>query len=134
MPTYIPSSSRYESMTYRRCGQSGIRLPELSLGLWHNFDGDAPTDDQREIIFTAFDLGITHFDLANNYGPPPGSAERNFGQILKKDLAGYRNELIISSKAGYRMWDDGRLFKWKSLLDGVPIASDKSPHDPIEER
>ena len=93
-------------MTYRRCGQSGIRLPEQSLGLWHNFGGDAPTDDHREIIFTAFDLGITHFDLANNSGPPPGSAERNFGQILKKDLAGYRNELIIPSKAGYSMWDD----------------------------
>ena len=121
MPAYIPSSSRYDSMTYRRCGQSGIRLPELSLGLWHNFGGDAPTDAQREIIFTAFDLGITHFDLANNYGPPPGSAERNFGQILKKDLAGYRNELIISSKAGYRMWDGpyGRSGSRKYLLSSL---------------
>jgi len=108
-------------MTYRRCGQSGIRLPDLSLGLWHNLGGDAPTDAQREIIFTAFDLGITHFDLTNNYGPLPGSAESNFGQILKKDLAGYRNELIISSKAGYRMWDGpyGRSGSRKYLLSSL---------------
>lgn len=92
-------------MTYRRCGQSGLLLPALSLGLWHNFGGDAPTAQQKEIIFTAFDLGITHFDLANNYGPPSGSAETNFGHILKNDLASHRNELIISSKAGYLMWD-----------------------------
>ncbi len=121
MSQYTPSSDRYDSMNYRRCGQSGLLLPPLSLGLWHNFGGDAPTDAQRELIFTAFDLGITHFDLANNYGPPPGSAESNFGKILKKDLAGYRNELIISSKAGYRMWDGpyGRSGSRKYLLSSL---------------
>jgi L-glyceraldehyde 3-phosphate reductase len=91
-------------MLYRRCGRSGLKLPAISLGLWQNFGGDAPFERQRAIVRRAFDLGITHFDLANNYGPPPGSAEENFGQILATDLAGHRDELVISTKAGYLMW------------------------------
>ncbi|WP_304064374.1 L-glyceraldehyde 3-phosphate reductase [Pedobacter glucosidilyticus] len=102
---YIPQKSRYTNMLYRRCGKSGIKLPALSLGLWHNFGGVDTFENGRNIIRTAFDNGITHFDLANNYGPPPGSAEENFGHILKKDFNGYRDEMIISSKAGYTMWD-----------------------------
>ena len=102
--SYIPASDRYDRMTYRRCGQSGLKLPAVSLGLWHNFGGDTPHDTKRAICRTAFDHGITHFDLANNYGPPPGSAEHAFGAILKEDFAGLRDELIISSKAGYHMW------------------------------
>ncbi len=102
---YQPSSSRYEKMIYNRCGKSGLLLPALSLGLWQNF-GDVDTvNNCKNILHTAFDNGITHFDLANNYGPPPGSAETNFGKILKEDFDGYRDELIISSKAGYTMWD-----------------------------
>jgi len=102
---YTPSSTRYDSMTYNRCGNSGILLPALSLGLWHNFGGVDDFKKARHIVRHAFDKGITHFDLANNYGPPPGSAEENFGSMLKKDFAGYlRDELIISSKAGYVMW------------------------------
>lgn len=95
---------RYASMQYRRCGRSGLKLPAISLGLWQNFGGDAPFERQRAIVRRAFDLGITHFDLANNYGPPPGSAEENFGRILATDLAGHRDELVISTKAGYEMW------------------------------
>jgi L-glyceraldehyde 3-phosphate reductase len=102
--TYLPEPGRYERMTYRFCGRSGLRLPLLSLGLWHNFGDHTPLATQRDIVFTAFDLGITHFDLANNYGPPYGSAERNFGRILREDLAAHRDELIISSKAGWDMW------------------------------
>jgi L-glyceraldehyde 3-phosphate reductase len=102
--TYQPASDRYESMTYRRCGRSGIELPAISLGLWHNFGDDRPLDTQKEILRRAFDLGITHFDLANNYGPPYGSAETNFGRILASDFSPYRDELIISTKAGYDMW------------------------------
>ena len=102
--THAAAAGRYDSMTYRRCGASGLKLPALSLGLWHNFGDTTPLARQREIVFTAFDLGITHFDLANNYGPPYGSAERNFGRILREDLAAYRDELIISSKAGWDMW------------------------------
>jgi L-glyceraldehyde 3-phosphate reductase len=102
--TYVPSPDRYDAMTYRRCGRSGIKLPAVSLGLWHNFGDDRPLTHQREIVRRAFDLGITHFDLANNYGPPPGSAEENFGRILATDFRGHRDELIISSKAGYDMW------------------------------
>ena len=102
---YQPSSSRYEKMIYNRCGNSGLLLPALSLGLWQNF-GDVDTiANCKNILHTAFDNGITHFDLANNYGPPPGSAETNFGKILKEDFDAYRDELIISSKAGYTMWD-----------------------------
>ena len=101
---YQPSESRYENMLYRRCGKSGVRLPAVSLGLWHNFGHDTPHETKQEICRTAFDSGITHFDLANNYGPPPGSAEQAFGTILKEDFASHRDELIISSKAGYLMW------------------------------
>ncbi len=103
--SYNPASNRYESMQYNRCGKSGLLLPAISLGLWHNFGSVDVFDNGRNIIRRAFDRGVTHFDLANNYGPEPGSAEENFGIILKKDFPGYlRDELIISSKAGYRMW------------------------------
>jgi L-glyceraldehyde 3-phosphate reductase len=102
--TFVPAAERYGSMQYRRTGRSGLLLPAVSLGLWHNFGGDRPLDTQRAIIRRAFDLGITHFDLANNYGPPYGSAEENFGRILASDLRRYRDELIISTKAGYDMW------------------------------
>ncbi len=111
--TYTPAADRYSKMVYRRCGKSGLQLPAISLGLWHNFGHDTPHQVKREICRTAFDLGITHFDLANNYGPPPGSAEEAFGDILKTDFAGYRDELIISSKAGYNMWD-GPYGEWGS--------------------
>ena len=102
--TYVPADDRYDSMQYRRCGRSGLLLPPLSLGLWHNFGGERPFETQRAIVRRAFDLGITHFDLANNYGPPYGSAEENFGRMLATDLAPYRDELVISTKAGYDMW------------------------------
>ncbi len=101
---YQPSNERYDSMLYNRCGKSGIKLPAISLGLWHNFGGEDKFENGRNLIRKAFDLGITHFDLANNYGPPPGSAEENFGKILKQDFSGYRDEMIISTKAGYGMW------------------------------
>jgi L-glyceraldehyde 3-phosphate reductase len=104
MTSYVPAEDRYQSMTYRRCGRSGIRLPAVSLGLWQNFGGDRPLDTQRAIVHRAFDLGITHFDLANNYGPPYGSAESNFGRILHDDLRDHRDELFISTKAGWDMW------------------------------
>ncbi len=111
MNSYVPDEERYDGrMGYRRCGRSGLKLPELSLGFWHNFGGDSPTENQRQMIYTAFDHGITHFDLANNYGPPFGSAEINVGKILK-DLP--RNEIIISSKAGYIMWP-GPYGEWGS--------------------
>jgi L-glyceraldehyde 3-phosphate reductase len=103
--TYLPSPNRYDKMQYRRCGKSGIKLPAISLGLWHNFGHVDVMENFRKILHLAFDSGITHFDLANNYGPPPGSAETNFGKILKEDFNGYRDEMIISSKAGYTMWD-----------------------------
>ncbi len=106
-------SGRYGRMQYRRCGRSGLKLPAISLGLWQNFGGDAPFERQRAIVRRAFDLGITHFDLANNYGPPPGSAEENFGRILATDLVGHRDELVISSKAGYDMWP-GPYGEWGS--------------------
>ena len=103
--SYLPSPSRYQSMPYRRCGKSGILLPAISLGLWHNF-GDVDVEENgRAILRAAFDAGVTHFDLANNYGPTPGSAEETFGRMLRKDFYGHRNELIISSKAGYTMWE-----------------------------
>ncbi|MCR9064655.1 MAG: L-glyceraldehyde 3-phosphate reductase [Cytophagales bacterium] len=111
--TYIANPARYDNMAYRRCGKSGIRLPEISLGLWHNFGGVDTYETYRDILRTAFDAGVTHFDLANNYGPPPGSAEENFGSILKKDFLPYRDELIISSKAGYHMWP-GPYGEWGS--------------------
>src|SRR5450755_530791 len=102
--SYVPRPQRYDGMTYRRCGQSGIELPSLSLGLWQNFGDDRPIETQRATLRRAFDLGITHFDLANNYGPPYGSAELNFGRLLAEDFRPHRDELIISTKAGYDMW------------------------------
>ncbi len=111
--TFLPSTPRYESMTYRRSGRSGLQLPAVSLGLWHNFGGVDSFENGRAMIRRAFDLGITHFDLANNYGPPPGSAEENLGKILAQDLRPYRDELIISTKAGYWMWP-GPYGEWGS--------------------
>jgi L-glyceraldehyde 3-phosphate reductase len=102
--TYVPAAERYDRMTYRRSGRSGLKLPGISLGLWQNFGHDRPLDSGRAIVRRAFDLGITHFDLANNYGPPYGSAEENFGRLLEQDLHPYRDELVISTKAGYDMW------------------------------
>jgi L-glyceraldehyde 3-phosphate reductase len=102
---FSPASNRYQQMQYRRCGNSGIKLPVLSLGLWHNFGHVDVLENSRNILKLAFDHGITHFDLANNYGPPPGSAEENFGKVLKADFSGYRDEMIISTKAGYHMWE-----------------------------
>jgi L-glyceraldehyde 3-phosphate reductase len=110
---YQPSAQRYQSMQYRRSGKSGLKLPAVSLGLWHNFGHVDDFENSRRIIHRAFDSGITHFDLANNYGPPPGSAEENFGKVLKQDLLGHRDELIISSKAGYYMWE-GPYGEWGS--------------------
>ncbi len=110
---YKASEIRYKDMNYRRCGNSGIKLPLLSLGLWHNFGGADVFENYRKILWRAFDSGITHFDLANNYGPPPGSAEENFGVILKKDFSQYRDEMIISTKAGYDMWP-GPYGEWGS--------------------
>ena len=111
--TYIPAENRYDHMTYRRTGKSGLMLPAISLGLWHNFGHDTPHDTKRAICHAAFDHGITHFDLANNYGPPAGSAETAFGDILKTDFKDLRDELIISSKAGYHMWN-GPYGEWGS--------------------
>src|SRR6202142_1722481 len=102
--TYVAADDRYSKLPYRRCGRSGLKLPEVSLGLWQNFGDGKPIEDQRAILRRAFDLGVTHFDLANNYGPPYGSAEINFGRILREDLRPYRDELVISTKAGYDMW------------------------------
>ena len=146
---YEPAAERYESIPYRRCGRSGLDLPAVSLGLWQNFGDDRPIETSRAIVRRAFDLGITHFDLANNYGPPYGSAELNFGRILKEDLRPYRDELIISTKAGYDMWpgpygDHGsRKYLLASLdqslgrmgLDYVDIFySHRADHDtPLEE-
>ena len=110
---YVAAQNRYETMPYRKCGNSGLKLPAISLGLWHNFGGDTPHEVKRSLCRTAFDLGITHFDLANNYGPPAGSAEVAFGEILQTDFRAYRDELIISSKAGYNMWP-GPYGEWGS--------------------
>ena len=110
---YTASENRYEKMIYNRCGKSGLKLPAVSLGLWHNFGDTGVYENMRQICFTAFDNGITHFDLANNYGPDPGSAEKNFGKILREDLGRYRDELIISTKAGYDMWE-GPYGNWGS--------------------
>src|ERR1700733_8997468 len=111
--TYVAAADRYQQIAYRRCGRSGIQLPEVSLGLWHNFGDDRPLENSRAILRRAFDLGITHFDLANNYGVPYGSAEKNFGRILREDFGPYRDELIISTKAGYDMWP-GPYGEWGS--------------------
>jgi L-glyceraldehyde 3-phosphate reductase len=102
--TYVPAGDRYDHMEYRRCGRSGLKLPAVSLGLWHNFGEDAPLERSRAIVRRAFDLGVTHFDLANNYGPPYGSAEETFGKLMRDDLRAYRDELIVSTKAGWDMW------------------------------
>jgi L-glyceraldehyde 3-phosphate reductase len=111
--TYLAADDRYDAMTYRRAGRSGLHLPAISLGLWHNFGDGRPYERQRDICRRAFDLGVTHFDLANNYGPPPGAAEENFGRILARDLRPYRDELVISTKAGYLMWP-GPYGEWGS--------------------
>src|ERR1044071_3752791 len=110
---YNPSLSRYDEMIYNRCGRSGLKLPAVSLGLWHNFGGADVHENSRAMLLRAFDLGITHFDLANNYGPPPGSAETTFGQIIDSDLRPHRDELLISTKAGYLMWS-GPYGEWGS--------------------
>jgi L-glyceraldehyde 3-phosphate reductase len=111
--TYLPADDRYESMPYRRSGRSGLKLPAISLGLWHNFGHTRPLDTQRAIVRRAFDLGVTHFDLANNYGPPAGSAEENFGRLYAQDLKAHRDEIVVSSKAGYYMWP-GPYGEWGS--------------------
>jgi len=147
--SYQAAADRYDSMPYRRCGRSGLRLPAISLGLWNNFGDDKPLATQRAIVRRAFDLGITHIDLANNYGPPAGSAERNFGRILREDLAAHRDELVISTKAGYEMWP-GPYGEWGSRkyllasldqslsrigLDYVDVfySHRVDPHTPLEE-
>ena len=146
---YTPAADRYASMKYNRCGKSGLKLPAISLGLWHNFGEDTPHRTKRALCRRAFDLGITHFDLANNYGPPPGSAETAFGEILRTDFAGYRDELVISTKAGYEMWAGpygewgGRKYMLSSLdqslrrmgLDYVDIFYSHrfDPETPLEE-
>jgi L-glyceraldehyde 3-phosphate reductase len=111
--TYIAADARYDAMPYRRVGRSGLKLPAISLGLWHNFGDDKPLETQRAILRRAFDLGVTHFDLANNYGPPPGAAEANFGRLFAQDLRPHRDEIIISTKAGYHMWN-GPYGEWGS--------------------
>ncbi|WP_062214849.1 L-glyceraldehyde 3-phosphate reductase [Streptomyces sp. NBRC 109706] len=119
--TYVAADSRYQDMSYRRSGRSGLRLPAVSLGLWHNFGDERPLDVQAAILRRAFDLGVTHFDLANNYGPPPGAAEANFGRLFARNLRPYRDEIIVSTKAGYLMWD-GPYGEWgsrKGLLSSL---------------
>ncbi len=132
---YTPDPDRYDGrMPYRRCGKSGLKLPAISLGFWHNFGDVDDLDESRRIMHRAFDLGITHFDFANNYGPPAGSAERNAGQILKEDFQGLRDELIISSKAGYHMWD-GPYGEWgsrKNLLSSLDQSLDRLQLDYVD--
>ncbi|MEU9063177.1 L-glyceraldehyde 3-phosphate reductase [Streptomyces sp. NPDC048430] len=147
--TYLADASRYDSMEYRRTGRSGLKLPAVSLGLWHNFGDDRALGSQRAILRRAFDLGVTHFDLANNYGPPPGSAELNFGKLFRQDFAPYRDELVISTKAGYRM-HPGPYGEWgsrKYLLSSLDASLKRmgleyvdifyshrfDPHTPLEE-
>ncbi|MFE7583951.1 L-glyceraldehyde 3-phosphate reductase [Streptomyces gardneri] len=148
-PLYRASADRYDTMEYRRTGRSGLKLPAISLGLWHNFGDDKALDTQRAILRRAFDLGVTHFDLANNYGPPPGSAELNFGKLFAQDFAPYRDELIISTKAGYEM-HPGPYGEWgsrKYLLSSLDASLNRmgldyvdifyshrfDPHTPLEE-
>jgi L-glyceraldehyde 3-phosphate reductase len=121
LDTYLPADDRYDQLPYRRVGRSGLKLPAISLGLWHNFGDDKPIQTQRDILRRAFDLGVTHFDLANNYGPPYGSAEINFGRIFREDFARHRGELVISTKAGWDMWPGpyGDLGSRKYLLDSL---------------
>ncbi len=131
---YSPDSNRYENMKYNRCGRSGLKLPAVSLGLWHNFGGETTLENARRMVHRSFDMGITHFDLANNYGPPPGSAEKNFGRILREDLSGYRDELVISSKAGYDMWP-GPYGNWgsrKSLLASLDQSLERMGLDYVD--
>jgi L-glyceraldehyde 3-phosphate reductase len=147
--TYVADPARYDLMTYRRSGRSGLLLPAISLGLWHNFGDARPLATQRAIVLRAFDLGVTHIDLANNYGPPPGAAERNFGRLLAADLRPHRDELVISTKAGYRMWP-GPYGEWgsrKYLLASLDASLRRlgveyvdivyshrpDPHTPLEE-
>ncbi len=132
--SYIPSDKRYSTMIYNYCGKSGLKIPVISLGLWHNFGNVDDLGNARKILLKAFDAGITHFDLANNYGPPPGSAETNFGNILKKDLSSYRDELIISTKAGYKMWD-GPYGEWgsrKYLLSSLDQSLERMQLDYVD--
>ncbi|HEU4624011.1 MAG TPA: L-glyceraldehyde 3-phosphate reductase [Steroidobacteraceae bacterium] len=146
---YQPAADRYQQIPYARCGRSGLQLPRISLGLWQNFGGTAPFENAREMVLKSFDRGITHFDLANNYGPPPGSAEENFGRILRADLRAYRDELVISTKAGYLMWP-GPYGEWgsrKYLLASLDQSLKRmgleyvdifyshrvDPHTPLEE-
>ncbi|HZD02017.1 MAG TPA: L-glyceraldehyde 3-phosphate reductase [Actinomycetes bacterium] len=132
--TYLPAPDRYHAMQYRRVGRSGLHLPAISLGLWQNFGHDRPMEHQRVIIRRAFDLGVTHFDLANNYGPPYGSAEENFGRILATDLRGHRDELVVSSKAGYDMWP-GPYGEWgsrKYLLASLDQSLDRMGLDYVD--
>ena len=147
--TYVANPARYERMPYRRCGKSGLKLPAVALGLWHNFGDNKAYDNSRKMVLESFDAGITHFDLANNYGPPPGSAESTFGRVLATDLKAYRDELIISTKAGWQMWDGpygdfgSRKYLMSSLdqslqrmgLDYVDIfySHRPDPETPIEE-
>lgn len=131
---YTASNTRYQDMTYNRCGKSGLLLPGVSLGLWHNFGDTSHLETMKQLCFTAFDNGITHFDLANNYGPEAGSAEKNFGRILKEDLHSYRDELIISTKAGYTMWD-GPYGDWgsrKYLLASLDQSLDRMGLDYVD--
>ncbi|MFF9319691.1 L-glyceraldehyde 3-phosphate reductase [Streptomyces sp. NPDC014735] len=131
---YQAAASRYDSMEYRRTGRSGLKLPAVSLGLWHNFGDDRPLDSQRAILRRAFDLGVTHFDLANNYGPPPGSAELNFGKIFRQDFAPYRDELIVSTKAGYEM-HPGPYGEWgsrKYLLSSLDASLRRTGLDHVD--
>jgi L-glyceraldehyde 3-phosphate reductase len=131
---YAADPARYESMSYRRCGRSGVRLPVISLGLWHNFGDDRPWETQRQICRRAFDLGITHFDLANNYGPPYGAAESNFGRILASDFAAHRDELLVSTKAGYDMWPGpyGDLGSRKYLLASLDQSLTRTGLDYVD--
>jgi L-glyceraldehyde 3-phosphate reductase len=131
---YVAATDRYDAMTYRRAGRSGLDLPALSLGLWQNFGDDRPMSVQRAIIRRAFDLGITHFDLANNYGPPYGAAEINFGRVLREDLAGYRDELVISTKAGWDMWPGpyGDLGSRKYLLSSLDASLKRMGTDRVD--
>jgi L-glyceraldehyde 3-phosphate reductase len=132
--TYLAAADRYDTMTYRRCGRSGVRLPAVSLGLWHNFGPDRPAATQRAVLRRAFDLGVTHFDLANNYGPPAGAAEAAFGRILADDFRPYRDELIISTKAGYDMWP-GPYGEWgsrKYLLASLDQSLDRMGLDYVD--
>ncbi|HUR86776.1 MAG TPA: L-glyceraldehyde 3-phosphate reductase [Solirubrobacteraceae bacterium] len=132
--TYVADEHRYDTMPYRRCGRSGLKLPPISLGLWHNFGDTQPIEDQRAVLRHAFDRGITHFDLANNYGPPAGSAETNFGRIMREDLRPYRDELVISTKAGYDMWP-GPYGEWgsrKYLLSSLDQSLERMGLDYVD--